>query len=133
MRTRQYCISKKAIAATNVLARTELGANIGDFPRQGRLAKIVFHITVIAGSTQFSKLTLGTVDGDHRYLITSSSGAWEADAADATKATLCLYIDEPFVITDDHLDDTTNYDGLFLGHQLDAGTATVDADLFIEA
>ena len=119
------------IAATNVLARTKLGA-ITDAPRQGKLAKLILHIDTIAGALNFAKITLGNIDADRRYYLPVASGAWEVDAADATKATLILDIDKSFVIDDIQLADVTNYTGWWLGLQLDAGTANVNCVLVME-
>ena len=119
------------ILATNALARTELG-DMGDAPRQGKIAKLILHITAIAGSASFTKITLGHKDADNRYYLPTTTGTWEVDAGDATQATLVLEIDTAFVIDDAQFADTTNYAGWFLGLTLNAGTATVEAILVLE-
>lgn len=121
-------VIRSGIAATNAHARTLL-SDIGSSPRQGKIARLIFHVSAIAGSASFTKVTLGHKNTDNRYILPVATGAWEVDAGDATLATLILDVDKAFVINDAQLADTTNYAGWYIGLTLDAGTATVEVVL----
>ena len=122
-------------SCSNSLARTMLGSSKYDVPQQGKLCKLEAHITNIAGgATKFNKLTIGQLDNDRRYIVSTSTASWEVDAADATKATLVLKFDPPveFLITDTEQADTAKFTGLWIGHQLDAGTCGAEFLLTVE-
>jgi len=126
-----------AIAATNVLTRTEIKTAMGDFPPSGRIKRIGLYIdTILGGAANVSKLTLGHKDEDGRYIISALDTAtpWQANAADATKATLWIDVTEgQYTIEDWMVADTTNYAGWFLGIQLDVGTADVYPVIVVES
>ena len=112
------------ISVTTSLARTKIG-ELGDLP-PGIIRHIILHIVSISGMTAFTKITLGTMDADRRYLIPSSAGTIEIDAAVATKGTLAIDVDMSSVVDIPAVADV-NLTGIWMGLLSGAGTCTVES------
>lgn len=133
---RIHRIVKKGILATTTLTRTNLVSAMGDMPYAGKLDNLILHITAIAGgAAQFVKVTLGNEDDDSRYILSALiNQAINIDSVTATVGTVSLDLDGfayAFEETDDLTTDAARYTGWWLGLDLDAGTATVEARLTV--
>ena len=122
MLIRSHVISG-TLAADNTLKRVVLTLNP---PPQGTINSLELDFSSISGAASMAKLTLSWVNADRRYLVNAETSLTiNVDAADSTKGSFEIAVTKEF---NGVPSDAT---GIWLGIQLNAGTATVAAYLGI--
>ena len=123
MLIRSHVLSATGISASNTLART----NLGTPPPQGTINSLELDFSAIAGgATQLAKLTLGWVNADRRYLVNAETTLTiNLNADDATTGSYEIAVTKEFNAI------PADATGIWLGLDLNAGTATVAAYLNI--
>lgn len=125
-------IIKTGISASNSMVRTQMEAQ-ESLPGAFYLLAIRLNFASIVGATSCSKLTITDRNADNHYLVAKNSGTIEADAGTAALGTLVQTFDPPVpVVLGKNQRENTNSTGLWLGIQLNAGTAVIEAELVIE-
>lgn len=122
MLIRSHVISA-SLAADNTLKRVALTDTP---PLQGTINSLELDFSSISGAASMAKLTLSWVNADRRYLVNAETSLTiNVDAADSTKGSFEIAVTKEF---NGIPSDAT---GIWLGIQLNAGTATVVAYLGI--
>ena len=132
LRTSFLSTNSPANAASATLDRANFEDAV-DLPGFFWLYSIRMDITSIATATQVSKMTIGLKDEDNSYVVGTSTASFLIDAATATNGTIQQTFDPPVPVQFDGVrrgDATVT--GLWLGVQLDAGTANIKAELTIK-
>lgn len=112
-----------SLAADNTLKRVALTLTP---PPQGTVNSLELDFSSISGAASMAKLTLSWVNADRRYLVNAETTLTiNVDAGDATKGSFEIAVTKEF---NGLPSDAT---GIWLGIQLNAGTATVVASLGI--
>ena len=104
------------LAANNTLQRVSLGTP----PPQGTLNSLELAFTSISGAASVAKLTLSWVNADNRYLVNAETGLTiNIDAGAAANGSYEIAVTKEFNGV------PADATGIWLGVQLNAGTATV--------
>ena len=122
MLIRSHVLSATGISASTTLART----NLGTPPPQGTLNSLELAFTSISGAASIAKLTLSWVNADNRYLVNAETSLTiniDADAAANGSYEIA--------VTKEYNAIPADATGIWIGLDLNAGTATVAAYLNI--
>tara|TARA_R100000152_G_C6689070_1_gene121129 strand:- start:78 stop:482 length:405 start_codon:yes stop_codon:yes gene_type:complete len=116
--------------ATNSMQRINLGAantgNVFSFGHAGTINSLELHFTSINSATAIAKMTLSWVNADNNYIVNrATSASIEIDADTATNGSYEVSVSKEFNGV------PANATGIWLGIQLDAGTATVNVNLHV--
>jgi len=123
MRSTSHLLTITGLPASATLTR---GSFAGGLIPCGELLSLELDFSLIVGATSVNKLTLTWVDADRRYLANAETSGLtiNVDQDDAALGSYELNVGKKFKIPSDAT-------GMYLGVQLDAGTATVNAFLNI--
>ena len=122
MLIRSHVLSAPGISASTTLARP----NLGTPPPQGTLNSLELAFTSISGAASIAKLTLSWVNADNRYLVNAETSLTiniDADAAANGSYEIA--------VTKEYNAIPADATGIWIGLDLNAGTATVAAYLNI--